>query len=317
MMTWLKEFIRTRIVVLVLTLIATSFLVFPIFPISQKNSTFTRWLIPAAYAQVDFLLDLLERTGIYSPPQKGTPPSGRQSGGAGRGPICTLPDKVQSNDSLLALMPFQSVSEQVNNQEKQDPRTDINDQLVGGLTISERPTFWFFIPYVADPEFSGKQQRVAQFVLLDETNHPVLNELISAELRDTPRLVEYLLPYTLETDELYTWYFTVICDSEKLSRNPVVRGWVQRIEPTAEVKNALDNTSRFEQYLVYAENGIWFETINSLANIRRQFPNLKREEWVTLLKHFTISDANQFNLLEGPEPTQREIVNGNQLPARM
>jgi hypothetical protein len=313
MMTWLKGFVWARLLTLALSLVIASFLLFPLFPVSQTNA-FAHWLTPVAYAQGNFFRNLLERTGLYSPPRRGTAPRGRRVGGAGRGPICALAENEQSNQ-VNALMPFQPVSAE-NSQENQPAETGANTELVGGLTIAPQPTFWFYVPYIATETFS---KRVARFVLLDETDRPVWNELISVELRDRPRLVEYSLPYTLATEKLYKWYFSVICDSDKLSRNSTVRGWVQRTEPTPELQLALRNAdlSRFEQYLAYANHGIWFETVNSLVNIRRQFPFINRDEWTILLTHFGIPAANQLDILESTLPTQREVVSGNQLPARM
>ena len=308
----IKKWLRTGILTLVITFFVTSFLLFPIFPISEENML-QNWVIPLAHANV--FTDILERFGLYTPPRKGVAATGNRSGGAGRGPICALPDNVQSNNSLQALMPVDNQENQ--EQGKQKPETDTDTEFVGGLTISEQPTFWFYLPYVADPETPETQRRIAQFVLLDEADHPVWNELISAELHDTPSLVEYLLPYRLETDKLYQWYFTVICDVEKLSRNPVVRGWVQRIEPTPELQTALENASGFDRHVVYARNQIAFEAMNSLVNIQRQFPNIKIDDWNSLLEYFDISDANQFDFLKPVELIEREVIKGIQFPARM
>ena len=195
---------------------------------------------------------------------------------------------------------------------------------VGGFTIAAQPTFWFYIPYTLTPDLSTPEtpsKLVAQFVLLDESDHPVWNELMAIELSNHPQLVEYPpshsypLSYSLETDKPYKWYFSVICDSEKLSRNPVVRGWVQRIEPTSELQAALRSAPRFKQYLVYQENLIWFDTVSSLVKTRRQFPSTNREAWSSLLESFGILRDNQFDVLEPAEPIGREDVKGNQFPA--
>jgi hypothetical protein len=317
MMTWFNGVVRIRLLSLVLALVTTSFLLFLLFPVTQHPAT--RWLTPVAYAQGGALApikNLLKRTGLYTPPRKGTPPTGRRVGGAGRGPICALPEN-EPNDQVKALVPSESVNDE-NTSETQETGIATNAEAVGGLTITPRPTFWFYVPYVStvNSTSGASSKRVAQFVLLDETNHPVWNELINIELRDRPRLIEYPLPYTLETEKLYSWYFSVICDSDKLSRNPIVRGWVERTEPTPELKIALRTAPRYEQYVVYANNGIWFETVSSLVDVRRQFPYTNRDDWTILLAHFGIPAANQLDVLEPVVPVEREVVNGNQLPAR-
>lgn len=325
MMTWLKRLVQTRMFTLALAFVTASFLLLPLFSISNSNAD-KHWLIPVAQAQdiVAGFKQLLERTGIYSPPQGGTPPTGRQVGGAGRGPICALAqnelgDRLQPIKTVKALVPVAPTNEVADLTESQlteaSLETDIEPDFVGGLTVGERPTFWFYLPYTLSSE--TPQNRVAQFVLLDDTDRPVWNELIAIELSDTPRLVEYPLAYALTMGELYTWHFSVICDSDKLSRNPVVRGWIQRVAPTPELQTALRNASRFDQYLAYANNGIWFDTISSLVAIRRQFPSTNREAWLSLVDYFQIPRINQFDGLEPVKPLELEVVSGNQLPARM
>jgi Domain of Unknown Function (DUF928) len=255
-------------------------------------------------------------------------PTGRSAGGAGRGPVCALKDNKKSVLALMPVVKTYSSSNIVSDDSEVTPSMEASEvrESVGGYTVEERPTFWFYLPYILSskalseaslnrPETSSK--RVAQFVLLDDTNRPVWNELMNVELFDNPRLVEYPLPHKLEMGKLYNWYFSVICDSEKLSRNPVVRGWVQRVEPAPELQTDLRNTSRFDQYIAYANHGIWFETVNSMVKIRRQFPSTNRDAWISLLEYFQIPEANQPYVLESAEPTDREVVSGNQLPARM
>jgi Domain of Unknown Function (DUF928) len=314
MMAWLKEFARTRILTLALALVIVSFLLFPLFPISQNDGV-TRWLTPVAYAQGGVLApfrNLLVRTGLYTPPRRGTAPSGRRVGGAGRGPICALAESEQSNQ-VNALMPFQAINEG-NEQETQQSEAGADTELVGGLTIAAQPTFWFYVPYISTEKFP---KRVARFVLLDEDDRPVWNELMNVELRDHPQLVEYPLPYALETGKLYNWYFSVICDADKLSRNSTVRGWVQRTEPPLDLQRNLREAPYFEQYLAYANNDLWFEMVSSLVNIRRSFPFANQDNWSILLAHLQIPESNQFDILESVVLTEREVVNGSQLPANM
>lgn len=326
----IKGFVQKGLLTIASTLIAISFLLFPLFPVSQ-DQPIASWFIPVAYAQNDPFIGILERIGFYTRPRKGTAPTGRRVGGAGRGPICALADNEPSN-KVKALMPFQSVSAQANDQEKQAIEPGNNTELVGGLTIAAHPTFWFYVPYISPPkspvetspkqvETSPKQvetspKRVARFVLLDEANQPVWNELMNIELWEQPRLVEYPLSYTLETGKLYTWYFSVICDPEKLSRNPTVRGWVQRTDTTPELQQDLRDKP-LKQYEVYADNKIWFEAVSSLVSIRRQFSSIHRDVWADLLASFDIPENNQLDGLASMLPVETEEVKGDQSPTRM
>lgn len=298
-MAWFKFFSCGKILALsIVFVLVASLLVFPLSQVAEAN----------------FFTEIIARIQILVKPPLGQAPTGRRVGGAGRGPICALAKNEQSYKFVKALMLTQPVNERALAREKQETETDSNTEFVGGLTIAAQPTFLFYLPYTTP---QPPQNLVAQFVLLDDMNHPVWNELMAVELSDTPRLVEYLLSYSLEIGKLYNWYFSVICDSDKLSRNPVVRGWIQRAEPTPELQDALRNASRFEQYLAYANNGIWFDTVSSLVKIRRQFPGTYRGAWLNLLDYFQIPRVNQFDGLESVRPVELEVVSGNQLPTKM
>jgi hypothetical protein len=303
-MAWFKWSVIGRILALALALVIVSFLVFPLNQVAEAN----------------VFSELVARIQILVNPPRGTAPKGRRVGGAGRGPVCAVADNEQRNQSVKALMLAQPVTDPVQEQEQQATEVNSEDansdtEFVGGFTTEAQPTFWFYVPYTLDPDTSSK--RVAQFVLLDDSDRPLWNELMNVELQEHPRLVEYLLPYTLETGRVYNWYFSVICDSDKLSRNPTVRGWVQRVESTPELELALKGAPRFQQYEAYADHGIWFDTLDSLINTRRQFPFVNRDIWTSLLTYFEIPNANQLDVLEPAVPVERELVNGNQLPARM
>jgi hypothetical protein len=318
MLTWLKSVSRPILLLCMVTCVATSILLGPPIPFPQERGG-PHWLMPTARADVvSTIKDLLERTGLYNPPSGGTPPSGRRSGGAGRGPICALLEGAQPEASVKALMPFQSIQNEDLDLAIQATALEISGEVVGGLTSAAQPTFWFYVPYVSTMESSTREKRVAQFVLLDDADRPVWHELIAFELRDKPQLVEYSLPYELTPENLYQWHFSVICDPDKRSRNPVVRGWVQRVEAPPELDRALAATAPVDWHRLYAESGLWFETISSLINARRSFPTAGGEDWLTLMTYLEIPNPSQLNPLEPAVPVDTEVVvSDNQFPARM
>lgn len=252
-------------------------------------------------------------------------PTGRSAGGAGRGPICVAAKgNADRLNSILALVPVKAeandpANDPASGERPRRPRIEgvKPKEFVGSYTVAANPTFWFYLPYILTDE--TPQNRVAQFVLLDKNDRPVWNELMNVELLPTPRLLEYKLPFSLQQGEdgVYSWYFSVVCDTEKLSRNPVVRGWVARIDRTPALQAALSSAPRFAQYQAYAEAGLWFDTVDSLVKTRRQFPSTNRDAWTTLLEYFQIPEANQLDGLEATAPADREAVSGNQLPARI
>jgi Domain of Unknown Function (DUF928) len=251
---------------------------------------------------------------------RGVPPASRATGssrgGGGRGPVCVLAEADVDGElrSVVALMPVfeadASNGVSVDDSEALRPvdRVERADSpvYVGGYTVEQQPTFWFYVPYVANSELDQPTPqspdaspqaiadtdniRVGKFVLLDENRQFVSSHLMAIELLQTPRLVGFQLPFSLELGQLYNWYFSVVCEPEKPSRNPVVRGWVQRVESSPTLKSALRNAQPFQRYLAYAEDDIWFESFSELVATRRQFPTLPEAQqiWYELLTSFNI-----------------------------
>ena len=324
MMTWLKTFIKIRVLPLVFALAAASLLLFPIFPVDQNNS-FSRVLLPDANASTIGFINIIRRI-IGRDDSRDTQglPSGKTASGGGRGPVCTLADNQVLN----------TVNGLVFIQEGPKPRLGGKVKVVGGLTTKEHPTLLFYLPhYVIDTENSKDFQKlIAQFVLLDnETKSPVWNELMAIELAGAPQLVEYPLEdYSLDTNRLYSWYFSLICDVDKLSRNSVIRGWIRRVEPTPQLQMDLRAVDT-PQHHAYAVNDIWFDAASALAELRRNFSDVSSSDWLDLMEYSLIdmdeaSDSERLAVQEIAaelEPklinrNQREVVgNDNQLPVSM
>lgn len=281
---------------------------------------------------------------------RGVPPAtkatGSTTGGGGRGPICVLPEAEvdASPKSLVALMPIiqveasgGSISDGNNGQTSDQPIALPNELVyVGGYTTEEQPTFWFYIPYIAEPDINeislkptadtnsrpvdSQNIRVGKFVLLDQDRRPVSSFLMAIELLPSPRMVAFQLPTSLELDRLYNWHFSMVCEPDKPSRNPVVRGWVQRIEVSPALAIALQRVPPFERYLAYAEDDIWFEALSELIATRRQFSTLPQaqEIWRDLLLSFNIFSPETVDLsVTEPIQVREDFNRQSQLPARM
>jgi acyl carrier protein phosphodiesterase len=91
---------------------------------------------------------------------------------------------------------------------------------------------------------------------------------------------------SLEVGKRYVWSFSLVCDPEDRSGDLVVKGFVQRIEPQATLKSDLANADQMTKLNVYATNGIWYETLATLAQMRRQTPGDARltAKWTQLLE---------------------------------
>lgn len=88
---------------------------------------------------------------------------------------------------------------------------------------------------------------------------------------DKPGIVEVRLPAgsknqkSLEVGKRYVWWLSVICTPEDRSMDYYVKGFVQRVEPSPTLKTNLANPEPMARAIAYANNGIWYDTISTLA----------------------------------------------------
>jgi hypothetical protein len=148
-----------------------------------------------------------------------------------------------------------------------------------GLTLTESPTIFVYVPQTsAKVEFT---------VLTDNEDEVVYEETFKL---DKSGIVGVTIPAnankSLEVGKRYVWSFSLVCDPEDRSGDLVVKGFVQRIEPQATLKSDLANADQMTKLNVYAKNGIWHETLATLAQMRRQTPGDARltAQWTQLLE---------------------------------
>lgn len=150
-----------------------------------------------------------------------------------------------------------------------------------GLTLTDSPTIFVYIPNTS-PEI--------EFTLLNEKEDKVVYE--KTFKLDKSGIVGVSIPATvdnnksLEVGKRYVWSFSMVCDPEDRSADLVVKGFVQRIEPQATLKSDLADPDPMTRLNVYAQNGIWYETLATLAQMRRQTPGDARltAKWTQLLQ---------------------------------
>ncbi|XGV96370.1 MAG: DUF928 domain-containing protein [Leptolyngbya sp. BL-A-14] len=163
-------------------------------------------------------------------------------------------------------------------------------------TVEGYPSFWFYVPHYKPSTISAK------FVLLDENNHlvrsPIYTQLpqTSSEFPQSKTsgvIAELTLPNDeegLDVGKKYTWYFSLLCDFQKPSRNPEVTGQIQRVlqgplprlpEPAYVVHN---NTYIGQENI---ESVVFYDTVTQLAKRQGTYPS----DWHTLLSKAGIPSA--------------------------
>lgn len=211
------------------------------------------------------------------PPDKGAP--GKQSDSGTRGPCGSEEESLTASEnedqllsSLVALVPA------IKKPSSGNPTRTLPDD-VWGLTVAEHPTFWFYIPA------SATLAKSAAFVLEDEENYksefrfkpPTRQGIISLSISPTET--------PLEIGKRYYWSLKIYCDLQKSqSPNFFVDGWVKRVELNPALNSQLKAATPQEQIILYAQQGIWFETLTKLANLHRTPSQDSTDAWANLLK---------------------------------
>ncbi len=145
-----------------------------------------------------------------------------------------------------------------------------------GLTIAERPTFFVYVP-----ETSAKE---IFFGLNDENNQNYYQTKIPIEGKSG--ILRFQLPANapaLEVGKNYRWTFIIIDEQGLRADSRGVEGSIQRVVANPTLVSQLQNQSLVQQAVLYGKNGIWYETLTSLAEARKSNPDLELT-WQNLLK---------------------------------
>lgn len=186
---------------------------------------------------------------------------GNRQGAAKRGPGCTTPRR-----SLAALLPDTNL----------------------GLVVAEQPTFFWFMPKVETSE-----PVELEFVLSSTDSNgldidpPLYNTRFSAKgLSGISNLTVPADRPTLEIGRDYRWSLSIICNPEDRSQDEEVSGWIRRIAPDPSLSAKLEKAAPTEYPAIYAEAGLWFDSLRYLAALRRQSNNdtTLTSDWSSLLK---------------------------------
>ncbi|MEH1795962.1 DUF928 domain-containing protein [Nostoc sp.] len=200
----------------------------------------------------------------------GPPPGGRVRGGAKRGELAGCP---LTKHDLTALVSFTKEANSVIN--------------VWGKTTVEHPSWFFYVPYTKDLPYA------VEFVLQDRDSNEIYKKAIA--LPEKPGIISVSLPTTapaLEINKQYRWFFTINCDQEKNSPPTYVEGVITRVELNPAIVKELQTTELQKRYAIYAQNGIWYDALTTLAQLRQKNPKdtALQTEWQNLLGSTHLDD---------------------------
>lgn len=181
-----------------------------------------------------------------------------------------------------------------------------------GLTISERPTFWFAMPEV-------NQSKSIEFGIFNQNEELIYQKTF--EPSGEAGITHFSLPETeaaLAIEQDYRWYLTVVCDPSSRAEDLVVTGWVRRITPESALVESLTEATQQEKIVLYQDAELWHETITQLADLHRNVApdgteaqtDTVEQQWNELLEA-----VNLPQVVEAPFSNQSNLGLAATLPA--
>lgn len=154
-----------------------------------------------------------------------------------------------------------------------------------GKTLNAHPSVFLYVP--------ATKAKLAEFVVIDTNGNYVYTQQF--DLPDQSGIVKITLPETnqqgeslsLEQDQTYLWEFAIVCDPSDRSSDVYAWGTLNRLQADPGLQETLNSKQTpLEKAQVYAQNYIWHETLETVAQIRNSQP----QEWQELLKSIDIEE---------------------------
>ncbi|MEM1253457.1 MAG: DUF928 domain-containing protein [Cyanobacteria bacterium P01_H01_bin.21] len=183
---------------------------------------------------------LCEQSFDFIPPEDSGQPRTNRAGGR-RGQLC---NNSMPTPSLTLLMP---------------PTNQ-------GNTTAAHPTFLAYLP-----QTTAKQVFLS---LEDEDNNYVYHTTF--ESPEAAGIVNFSIPETapvLEIDKYYKVSLAMICGEILDPNDLVIEGWIKRIAPDMFTELPPSQETPLELGAWYARNGVWFDAVQMLADLRIAEPN--------------------------------------------
>ncbi len=208
---------------------------------------------------------------LPTPPPRGTP-TGNKTPGATR------------NDQIWCKETSQPLTALVANNGKD-------------FTLSDYPTFWFYIPY------QSEDIKYLEFALKDGQNSTTIYRT-AIKLEANSGIINVTIPdekkYALEVGKNYSWNLLLSCQgNETYEADLVVNGWIQKLAITPELPDQLTQLSEQELKQFYLDKNLWSDAINKVAQQYYNNPNDEqiKADWFRVLEIINQSVLSQKDLV--------------------
>jgi len=161
-------------------------------------------------------------------------------------------------------------------------------------TVSAHPTVFVHVPSLSEAT-----------AMLSLQNEDATEELYSTEFELTGEegVIGIKIPESstpLAVEEKYVWQMLVTgdCATGDSRFRLHISGWIERIAPTESLAD-IGQVPLRDRPALYAEAGIWQDTLSSLGSLMLQYPDDPdvRESWVSLMESADLPEFAQAPLL--------------------
>ncbi len=177
------------------------------------------------------------------------------------------------------------------------------------LTVSDRPTFWFYLPERSPTE------SLVEFVLQDAEDRYVYKTVFT-QSNTSPQLVSLTVPEkspALVPSALYSWTLSIQCNPSHPSQIAFIRGSIQKVAIASALSAALKSSPPDTAARLYTAQGLWYDAMTVLAQTMQIKPvNPTTEQlWRQLLAQAGLAElqppataARKNKVLQLGNPTQ-------------
>jgi hypothetical protein len=136
-----------------------------------------------------------------------------------------------------------------------------------GLTTKSQPTLYWYLSKPANA-------RLDVTVINDTDIDPLLEKVIGVPTSAGIQQLDLAEVGTkLEPGIEYRWFVSIIPDEEQRSNDIVASGTIEYTAPEAGLESRISTSDEVEQAAVFAENGVWYDAIDSLSRAIEQNPD--------------------------------------------
>ncbi len=148
------------------------------------------------------------------------------------------------------------------------------------LTTSRSPVLFVYVPQstAQSLEIILKAEDGAKTLYKTILPIPATTGIIRLNLAD-PAMQAF------QPNKRYQWSVSLVCESEFITDKATIEGWIERVEPTAELTQKLEKAKAQDRPSIYAEAGIWHEALQSIDEVRQLQPRDQSvtADWQSLL----------------------------------